>query len=294
MADEPFVDAHVHFFDHDVEGLRWRWLEPGFEHPRLKDVHRLDAPRFTAAELRAEAAGAGLAQVIHVQSASVDTGDVPERETAWLATMAAGDPGGWPARVVGWCRLRDPDAADVLARHAAHAIAVGVRDMSVTGAFAPEEVDAALAAAGRLGFSVELLVAHPAHAAVAEVAARHPGVTIVLGHAGQPVARDDAYRAEWLASLHRLARRPNVVVKVSALASGADPSWTSTSLTPWVLGCIEAFGPSRSMLASNWPIDRLHGTYVGLVDAYRTIVAGLSPGERAAVLSGTAERVYRA
>ena len=43
---EPFrfVDAHVHFWDHSVSGLHWRYLEPGFDHPRLRGMHRLDAP----------------------------------------------------------------------------------------------------------------------------------------------------------------------------------------------------------------------------------------------------------
>lgn len=288
--DEPFLDAHVHFWDHSIEGLDWPYLSPDFDHPRLKGMHRLDAPRFTAAELRQEAAGIGLVQAIHIQSA--DVGAAPERETAWLEEMAAGDGEGWPARAVGWCRLREPDAADVLARHARHAIATGVRDMSLTAGFTADEVDAAVTAAAGVGFSVELLVAHPFHGEVAEVADRHPDVTVVLGHAGLAVERDDGYRAEWQASLHRLAQRPNVVVKVSALASGADPNWTVDSLRPWVLGCIEAFGPDRAMLATNFPIDRLYGTYAGLVDAYRTIIAGLDPGERAAVLAGTARRVY--
>jgi predicted TIM-barrel fold metal-dependent hydrolase len=60
-----------------------------------------------------------------------------------------------------------------------------------------------------------------------------------------------------------------------------------------VLGCIEAFGADRCMLATNWPIDRLHGTYVRLVDAYREVIAELTPDERGAVLHRTAERVYR-
>lgn len=38
------------------------------------------------------------------------------------------------------------------------------------------------------------------------------------------------------------------------------------------------------MLATNWPIHRLHGSYVGLVSAYRSIIDRLAPTERAAVL----------
>jgi predicted TIM-barrel fold metal-dependent hydrolase len=290
VTDEPLVDAHVHFFDHDVDGLRWRYLEPDFDHPRLRGMHRLDAQRFTAPELRAEAEGSGLAQVVHIQSA--DAGDVPERETAWLSSMATADPLGWPGAIVGWCRLRASDAGDVMCRHARHPAATGVRDMALTEGFEPDEVATALVTAAELGFSVELLVPPPWYRAVGELADRFPSVTLVLGHAGLPLERNDAYRSVWLDGLQRLATRPNVVVKVSALASGSDPQWTVDSLRPWVLGCIEAFGPDRAMLATNWPIDRLFGSYAGLVDAYRSIIAELGPDERAALLAGTAQRVY--
>ena len=116
----------------------------------------------------------------------------------------------------------------------------------------------------------------------------------MLGHAGQPLERDQAYLERWSAALAALADRvPNVVLKLSAIASSADPSWTVDSIRPWVLGGIEAFGADRCMLASNWPIDRLYGTYDRLVDAYRDIVSVLPDERQAAVLHATADRVYR-
>jgi predicted TIM-barrel fold metal-dependent hydrolase len=94
--------------------------------------------------------------------------------------------------------------------------------------------------------------------------------------------------------MRRLARRaPNVVCKISALASGADPNWSVESIRPWVRECIEAFGPDRCMFASNWPIDKLFGTYCGLISAYAQIVGDLSDEERHQLFGGTAARVYR-
>ena len=90
-----------------------------------------------------------------------------------------------------------------------------------------------------------------------------------------------------------MAVAPNVVVKVSAIASSADPSWTVDSIRPWVLAPVAAFGADRCMLATNWPIDRLYGTYDGLVAAYRTIVGELGAADRRALWHGTADRVYR-
>src|SRR5207248_5547394 len=126
-----------------------------------------------------------------------------------------------------------------------------------------------------------------------DVARRHPDVTIVLGHAGVPVERTDEYFAHWSSAMARVARADNVVCKISALASGADPHWTVSSIRRWVLGCIDAFGTDRCMFASNWPVDKLFGTYPRLLAAYQEIVGGFGADEREAMFAANAERIYR-
>ena len=80
---EPFTDAHVHFWDHALPGLRWRFLEPDFDHPRLKGTQRLDAPRFGPDELLAEASDQRPDKVVHIQCALLPA-PTPTQETAWL------------------------------------------------------------------------------------------------------------------------------------------------------------------------------------------------------------------
>jgi predicted TIM-barrel fold metal-dependent hydrolase len=284
----PFVDTHVHFWDHGEADLHWPYLVPGFPHPRLKDMHRLDAPRFGPDELRAEAGDVPLAAIVHVQSAQEAW---PGAETAWLQRLA--DDGGWPHAIVARVRLAAADAAVFLPTHAAHPRFRGVRDLSAEKDLGGDELLAGWDVLADLGGSVELMVPHERFAEVAGVARHRRDGVVVLGHAGLPVQRDAAYLRAWSAALQVLASEPNVVCKVSALASGSDPDWTVESIRPWVLGCIDAFGPDRCMFASNWPIDRLFGTYERLVDAYDEITSGLTAGERAAVFGETARRVYR-
>jgi predicted TIM-barrel fold metal-dependent hydrolase len=128
---------------------------------------------------------------------------------------------------------------------------------------------------------------------VIALASAHPDITVVLGHAGLPVARDPEYFAHWSAGIGRLAKLPNIVCKISALASGSDPSWTVDSIRPWLLGCVETFGPDRCMFGSNWPIDSLFGDYPRLVAAYREITSVLAPAERRNLFSATAAKIYR-
>jgi predicted TIM-barrel fold metal-dependent hydrolase len=289
-VSEPFTDAHVHFWDHSLPGMRWRFLEPDFDHPRLKGTQRLDAPRFGPAELLAEAGRERPAKIVHVQCA-LQPLPHPTQETDWLDALAAS--GGFPNAIVAGCRLREPDAAGVLSGNAASPRFRGVRDLTIVAAVEPAEVRGAFDAASEHDASVELMLSMQHYRSVARLAEHWPGVTIVLGHAGQPLARDPEYLREWSRALGDLASSaPNVVLKVSAIASSADPTWTVDSLRPCVLLAIEAFGADRCMFASNWPIDRLYGTYPRLVSAYREIAGELSEADAASVLHGTADRVY--
>ena len=89
-----------------------------------------------------------------------------------------------------------------------------------------------------------------------------------------------------------IAAAPNVFVKVSGLGMG-DHHWTVDSLRPIVHATIETFGPGRSMLASNWPVDRLYSTYGAVIAAYEDITSVYTPGEIHGLWRGTAERFYR-
>ena len=290
MSDEPFVDAHVHFWDHSVPGLTWAWLEPGFDHPRLKGTPRLDAPRYTTPEFLAESAGTGVVAAVHVQAAAWS--DRPQRETEWLDSLAAET--GWPHSLIGNVRLVAEDADAVVRAHRqTSALVRGVRDLAIPAASLDDPaVVARFADVAPLAGTVELMTTHEEFPKLAALAEGAPDATLVLGHAGLPLERSPTYRAAWRQAMHRLAQTPNVVCKISALASASDPQWTADSLRPWVLGCVEAFGPDRCMLATNWPIDRLYGSYNRLVEAYREILSPLPTDERAAVFSRTAARVY--
>jgi predicted TIM-barrel fold metal-dependent hydrolase len=57
--------------------------------------------------------------------------------------------------------------------------------------------------------------------------------------------------------------------------------------------CIEAFGASRCMFESNFPVDAATTSYPVLWNAFKRVAKGASMDERTALFSGTAKRVYR-
>lgn len=289
MSDEPFVDTHIHFWDHAVDGLEWAWLKSGFKFRRWEGSDELDAPRYLIPEFHTESAGTGLVAAVHVHCAHPIAD--PVRETQWLEAVA--DEYGSPEGLVGGCLLGRPDAADVLRRHAAHPRLRGVRDWESGTHLVVDEIAGAMDVASELGLSIELRRDHHEFAVLDEIAARWPSVTIALSHACLPLERSPADLAEWSAAMQRLACRPNVVCKISAVAGASDPDWTPASIRPWVLSCIANFGPERCMFGSNFPVDRLFATYPALIDGYRETTAELDAVERADVFYRTAERVYQ-
>ena len=99
------------------------------------------------------------------------------------------------------------------------------------------------AALGKRGLSYELNASPGKLLSGRDVAKAYPDVQVILGHAGFPVQRDDAYFAQWRSEMSALGEVENVACKVSGFGM-ADNHWTIDSIRPWVLHCIEAFGPA--------------------------------------------------
>jgi predicted TIM-barrel fold metal-dependent hydrolase len=89
-----------------------------------------------------------------------------------------------------------------------------------------------------------------------------------------------------------MAANPNVMVKISGMGM-IDHSWTIESIRPYVLQTIDSFGVDRCMFASNFPVDRLYGSYSALWHAFDSCVAGFSESDKEKLFRTNAERSYR-
>lgn len=69
------------------------------------------------------------------------------------------------------------------------------------------------------------------------------------------------------------------------------PGENGTEQSSW-FKYIECFGPNRSMLESNYPVDRLSISYHVLWNGFKKIVAEFSEDEKDMMFRGTATRVY--
>jgi predicted TIM-barrel fold metal-dependent hydrolase len=62
---------------------------------------------------------------------------------------------------------------------------------------------------------------------------------------------------------------------------------------PYVETCIEAFGAKRCMFESNFPVDKISGSYATYWNAFKRLAAGASQEEKAALFRETARQFYR-
>jgi predicted TIM-barrel fold metal-dependent hydrolase len=162
-----------------------------------------------------------------------------------------------------------------------------------------------------LNLTFDAWLYHPQIADVAALARAFPDTGICLNHVGGPLAigayagKRDAVFAAWSSAIRDLAQCPNVVVKVGGMAmringwdfhEQADPPSSealAAAWKPYVETCIEAFGATRCMFESNFPVDKGSYGYAAYWNACKRLTQGASAAERTALFSGTAARFYR-
>jgi len=170
---------------------------------------------------------------------------------------------------------------------------------------------AGFARLGHHGLSYDAWLYHTQIDQLTDLARSFPETPIVLNHVGGPLGvgpyrgKRDSVFAAWSAALSTLARCPNVHMKLGGLAmvvNGFDfhenvlpPSSgeLADAWRPYMEACIEAFGASRCMFESNFPVDKGMCSYPVLWNGFKRIAAGASADEKAALFHDTAAGFYR-
>ncbi|MFC7493587.1 MULTISPECIES: amidohydrolase family protein [unclassified Nocardioides] len=280
MSRPPRIDAHHHVWDPVRRPQPWT--------DGLPVLQREFSMEELVPQLHAE--GVDGTVVVHTLASLAETHE--------LLALAAREP--LVAGVVGWFDLTDPALDDVLATARAHAGGrrlVGARHQLQVEPdpqwLTRPEVARGLTCLARHGLAYDVVVSPGQLAMVATVASRLPEVRFVLDHAGKPpIAGGDL--ADWVRDVRALAAHDNVAVKLSGLVTEASWSgWNADDLRPVVETVLEAWGPDRTMLGSDWPVCLLaDADYARVTGAHELLVAGLGPDERDAVRGGTAQRIY--
>lgn len=244
---------------------------------------------FTPAQAAVELAGSGIQRAILVQVAD------SAADTAAMLEVAADHD--WVTGVIGWLDLEDPDGVDAeLERWSGSPYLCGVRqlihDDPRDDLLDLPHVRTTLKALAARGIPFDVPDAFPRQLGGAtQAAAELDGLVIVVDHLAKP-PRGTETMGEWERQLREVAVRENVVAKVSGLERAGQPWSLDAVRSIWEIA-LDAFGTSRLMFGSDWPMTVTGVGYAGTVNVVGDLIGELSPDEQADLWWRTGSRVYR-
>lgn len=288
MTDPMVVDAHHHL---------WPESAIAAQHWRPTDDAALRRG-FDADEFRSLRAEAGVSASILMQS--VDA----EEENERLLAYALRDEG--ISGIVLWLPLQDAVRARRLldeARERAGALGLAHRLAGVRCLVGRDDLAWLLSkpsldlfrelAAQELAWDV-VPIDSGQRAAVAALGRAVPDLRIVIDHLAAPPL-DGGWDA-WSAALNELARSERAAIKLSVGVAvlAALGRWELSLVDEAFRRALDAFGPDRAMIASNWPVIELRAPYaIAWRDEVDVLRGALDGRDLDRVLGGTAVEWYR-
>ncbi len=145
---------------------------------------------------------------------------------------------------------------------------------------------------GELGKSFDLCMRAKDLPDAAKLIDACPGTRFILDHCGNADVKE-MDRTQWQKDMREVARRKNVVCKVSGIVASAEPGkWTADDLAPIVNHTMDVFGPDRVMFGGDWPVCTKAATYRQWVEALQEIVSERDEESRRKLFYGNAVRFY--
>jgi predicted TIM-barrel fold metal-dependent hydrolase len=223
-------------------------------------------------------------------------------EARWVQSVS--DATGWPHANVAHADLSDPDAGALIGRLAKLPAIRGIRQQlhwhqNSEYRFAPrpdvmndKDWRRGLATLAGRGLLFELQIFASQMVDGARLARSFPDTVFVLEHAGMLEDTSPRGWGLWREGMLALADCPNVNVKLSRLGTFVH-ACRADVMGPIVREGVAMFGADRCFYGSNFPIEKLWTDYHTLYRTFRSAIAHLDESEQAAILHGTAARLYR-
>jgi L-fuconolactonase len=283
MPNFPITDAHVHLWDSQRFPITW-----------LAGHATLDRP-YGINEYRAHTAGVQVAAFVYVE---VDV-EPPFGllEAQWALERAQEDP-----RLQGIIAAAPLEYGDHVRVYLEALAALGPHIKGVRRILQGERDPAfclqpdfvrGVQLLPEFGFSFDICIYHPQLASAVELVRRCPETQFMLDHIAKPGIKDGLLDP-WRAQIEELAALPNVICKISGMATEADhQNWTTDNLAPYVAHVLAAFGEDRVAFGSDWPVLLLAGEYQRWVATLDTLTTHLSPEAQRKLWSENARRFYR-
>jgi predicted TIM-barrel fold metal-dependent hydrolase len=273
-------DTHLHLIY--LKRLTYPWLK---DVPELNTPNELDT--YTQSARRLGISGCFNMEV-DVAPAQID------QETA-LVTELMADPNSLLKGAISSCRPEEDSFADFLERALANPTVRGLRRVLHV---MPDETSQSplfrenIKRLSNTKLTFDLCVL-PAQMLLANQLVDHcPDVQFILDHCGTPDIKGADFE-QWSSGITELAKRPNVVAKISGVIAYADPeTWSLETLRPYIDHTVSAFGHDRVVWGSDSPVCNLGGDLATWVATTRALTQNWLPDDRDALFSRNAARIW--
>ncbi|HET9801662.1 MAG TPA: amidohydrolase family protein [Candidatus Acidoferrum sp.] len=271
------IDAHQHFWNYDPHRHAW-----------INDAMSVLKRNFLPADLDTILDSNNVDGTIAVQA------DTSTNETEFLMNVARSSEK--VLGVVGWIDLTASDIEAQLQAYVGRPKLCGfrhiVQDEPDDRYLLRDDVVRGIRAVGTRGFTYDILIYPRQLLAAIELVARCPNQTFILDHCAKPFIKSRQFEP-WAAQIRELAKSPRVFCKLSGLVTETDwRSWRPADFRPYLDLVVEAFGPSRLMFGSDWPVCLLAGEYHQVKELIAEYSQQFSDQERRMIFGGTAAKSY--
>ncbi len=271
------IDAHQHFWKYDA--VEYDWIDD-----EMKPIQR----DFLPPDLKKELTATGIDAAISVQARQTVA------ETQWLLSLAEAYP--YLAGVTGWVPLIDPKLHHLLDRLVTHKKLRAVRHV-LQGEkderyLLRPDFERGIRILSHYNLVYEILIYSRQLPQTIEFVDAHPNQRFVLDHIAKPPIKAGQMEP-WATALKNLARRPNIICKVSGVVTEAVYNgWTKVQIIPYLDATLEAFGPKRLMFGSDWPVCLVATTYQNWHSLVQDWASTLSVAEQEQLFGLTAVEAY--
>ncbi|WP_333869878.1 amidohydrolase family protein [Cypionkella sp.] len=279
MPNFPIIDSHLHLWD--PRQLTYPWLTPPLDQALLpRDFQAATAPVQVEAMVFVECGAAP---------------DQALKEARWVQEQAKAEPR--IAAMVCHAPLEQGDRVRAhLEQLAAMKKARGARriyqDEAEAGFCLQPDFIAGVQALPDYGLSFDMCIRHKQLQASIALADACPNTMIVLDHIAKPNIAAGLMQP-WADQILQLAKRENVLCKLSGVATEAGANWTADTLRPYLEVALQAFGPKRLMFGGDWPVSTLAISYPTWVQILDQLLSDLSQDEQRQIYRNTAHQFYR-
>ncbi|MGJ1439535.1 amidohydrolase family protein [Sphingobacterium siyangense] len=271
------IDTHQHFWKFDP--IRDSWITE-----EMQVIKRDFSPLDIQFVLERNGFGGSVA----VQA------DQSKEETAYLVQLANDYP--FIKGVVGWIDLQAADIRQQLDSYQSDTVIKGFRHI-VEGEADPDflirpAILNGLKALADYGYTYDLLIRPRHYAATLDCVQQNPNLQFVLDHIAKPPIKSKAFD-EWATFIDALSAFPNVVCKVSGLATEADwEGWKLDDFKQYLEHIFARFGKERIMYGSDWPVCLLAASYEESIAIVEDKLGQFTAAEKNAFWAENAIRVY--